>query len=256
MGTSKAQSAKVSVAALNSSCICEAYDTVLDSSNAMELIRRYDVVLDCSDNVATRYLLNDACILLDKPLVSGSALRLEGQLSVYKRGQGPCYRCIFPTPPPPESVMNCSDGGVLGPVTGVIGCLQALEAIKLIVGHGSSFIGRMLLFDGLEGTFRGIKLRPRKADCAVCGDEPTIDRLQDYVQFCGMAATDKERGISVLADEHRISPTEYRLIREMGKEHVLIDTREPLQTEICSLEGSWSKLTRDSFACCVLTTSA
>ncbi|KAJ3290972.1 Molybdenum cofactor synthesis protein 3 [Borealophlyctis nickersoniae] len=166
---------------------------ILDSSNAMDIIRLYDIIVDATDNVATRYLLNDACVLANKTLVSGSALRMDGQLTVYNHQGGPCYRCIFPKPPPPETVTNCSDGGVLGVVPGIIGCMQALEVIKIASGIGTSYSQKMLVFDAVLGSFRTVKLRGRNVNCAVCGDAPTITELIDYVQFCGAAATDKVR---------------------------------------------------------------
>ncbi|KAJ3187006.1 Molybdenum cofactor synthesis protein 3 [Gaertneriomyces sp. JEL0708] len=232
----KAESARQTVEKLSSLCDCVAYNTLIDSSNALELIRPYDIVLDATDNVATRYLLNDACVLLDKVLVSGSALRMDGQLTVYHYQGGPCYRCIFPKPPPAETVTNCSDGGVLGVVPGIIGCLQALEAIKIASGMGTSFSQKLLIFDATTGTFRGIKLRGRKPDCAVCGDAPTITKLIDYVQFCGSSAADKTPSLNVLPGEERISCKSYAGIR--SSPHLLLDVREKVQYNICSLPNS------------------
>ncbi|ROL42779.1 Adenylyltransferase and sulfurtransferase MOCS3 [Anabarilius grahami] len=182
----------------------------------------YDIVADCSDNVPTRYLVNDACVLARKPLVSASALRMEGQLTVYNYRGGPCYRCLYPSPPPPETVTNCSDGGVLGVVPGIMGCLQALEVLKIASGQGSSFEQQLLMFDGQEGRFRSIRLRPRQAECAVCGETPTVTELQDYERFCGSAATDKE----------------YRAILDSSTPHLLLDVRPKVEVDICHLSTS------------------
>ncbi|XP_022799067.1 adenylyltransferase and sulfurtransferase MOCS3-like isoform X2 [Stylophora pistillata] len=182
-----------------------------------------------------QYLLNDACILAGKPLVSGSALRFEGQLTVYNHDGGPCYRCLFPKPPPPESVGNCSDNGVLGPVPGVIGTLQALEAIKIIVGTKSSYSQKMLIYDALDGRFLTIKLRPRQSNCAVCGDNPSIRKLMDYELFCGASATDKTPSLEILQEQQRISVHEYKRLIDECSPHILLDVREPVELEICSL---------------------
>ncbi|XP_062584321.1 adenylyltransferase and sulfurtransferase MOCS3-like isoform X2 [Saccostrea cucullata] len=219
VGVAKSSSAASACSQLNSLVQCVPYRVQLDSSNALQIIKNYDIVLDASDNVATRYLLNDACILCKKPLVSGSALRFEGQLTVYGYKDGPCYRCLYPKPPPPETVTNCSDGGVLGVIPGIIGSIQALEAIKIACEMGSSFCQKMLLFDGQEGTFRTIKLRSKQPSCIVCGDYPEITELIDYQQFCGSRADDKE----------------YKQILDSRQKHVLIDVRMPVEMEICKL---------------------
>ena len=187
LGVNKARSLAASLEELNSEVEVVRYERVVDSSNALAIIASHDVVVDCSDNVATRYLLSDACVMLDRPLVSGSALRWEGQLTVYNYRGGPTYRCLYPQPPAPDTVTNCSDGGVLGAVVGVIGSLQALETIKILAGPGPSFSGVMMVYDGLEGRVRNIKLRGRREDSGVTS-------LVDYVQFCGAAPTDKVGG--------------------------------------------------------------
>ncbi|XP_045116192.1 adenylyltransferase and sulfurtransferase MOCS3-like [Portunus trituberculatus] len=235
VGTSKALSIAQSIQALNSEVKVVPYEVSFTSSVALAVIRQYDVVLDCTDNVATRYLLNDACVLADKPLVSGSALRFEGQLTVYHHQGGPCFRCIHPKPPPPETVTNCSDGGVLGAVPGVIGCMQALEAIKIITNVGTSLSQKLLLFDGLRGTFLTVKLRGMKSTCEICGETPSIKQLIDYEQFCGAAATDKDKGVMLLDRNKRLTVEEYRTLMEANKSHVLIDVRLPVELEICSL---------------------
>ncbi|KAK7080767.1 Molybdenum cofactor synthesis protein 3 [Halocaridina rubra] len=238
IGISKASSVGMSVKALNSNVDIIPFDVSLTSETALQIIPKFDLVLDCTDNVATRYLLNDACVIANKPLVSGSALRYEGQLTIYHLGGGPCFRCIHPKPPPPETVTNCSDGGVLGVVPGVIGCLQALEAIKVITGMGSTLSERLLLFDGLQGMFRTVKLRSRKNTCEVCGDEPSITQLIDYEQFCGAKATDKDKGLRVLQKHQRISVMEYKEIVDRKTTHILLDVRLPVELEICSLPNA------------------
>lgn len=235
VGMSKALSIAQAIKALNSELEVVPYETFFTSSVALEIVRQYDVVLDCTDNVATRYLLNDACVLADKPLVSGSALRYEGQLTVYHHQGGPCFRCIHPKPPPPETVTNCSDGGVLGVIPGVIGCMQALEAIKIISNLGTSLAQKLLLFDGLQGNFHTVRLRGMKSTCDICGEAPTIKQLIDYEQFCGAAATDKDKELTVLDRSKRLTVEEYRALVEADEPHVLIDVRLPVELEICSL---------------------
>ena len=208
----------------------EHFDTVLDSTNALSLLRHYDIILDCTDNVATRYLLSDAAVLLDKPLVSGSALRWEGQLTVYNYRGGPTYRCLYPSPPPPDTVTNCSDGGVLGPVVGVIGSLQALEAVKILAGSGPSYSGVMLVYDGLEGRARNMRLRGRR-------EASEVTALMDYPQFCGAAATDKEAGLSLLSASDRVTVQRLAELRTSSP-GLLLDVRTEPETEICSMEGS------------------
>ncbi|XP_078000860.1 adenylyltransferase and sulfurtransferase MOCS3-like [Glandiceps talaboti] len=238
IGVAKSASAATAVKGLNASLVCVPYHLALNSSNALQIITQFDIILDCSDNVATRYLLNDACILSGKPLVSGSALRFEGQLTVYNHKGGPCYRCLYPKPPPAETVTNCSDGGVLGVVPGIIGCVQALEAIKIVTGIGSSYSQKLLVFDGMDGTFRTIKLRPRKGSCEVCGDNPTIKQLIDYEQFCGAKATDKTHQLDLVPGNQRISVMDYADIIEKGQSHLLVDVRQPCELEICRLPNT------------------
>ncbi|KAM4891194.1 adenylyltransferase and sulfurtransferase MOCS3 [Sylvia borin] len=235
-GRPKARSAAAALRRLNSAVHYVPYRAALRPRSALRLVRQYDIVADCSDNVPTRYLVSDACVLAGKPLVSGSALRLEGQLAVYNYRGGPCYRCLFPEPPPPDTVTNCADGGVLGVVTGIIGCVQALEVLKIASGMGSSFHRHMLMFDALEGRFRNIKLRPRKADCAVCGDRPSITCLQDYEAFCGSSATDKCRRLQLLPGEDRLSVQQYKELLDAGVPHVLLDVRPQVEVDICRLQ--------------------
>lgn len=252
VGVAKVKVAQETVKSLNSLVRCSTYQVLLVSSNAMDIMKDYDVIVDCSDNVATRYLLNDASVLLKKPLVSGSALRFEGQLTVYNHEGGPCYRCLFPTPPPPDTVTNCSDGGVVGAVPGLIGSMQALEALKIAAKIGTSYSQRMLVFDGFEGIFRTVKLRPRMPECVVCGDNPSINELIDYEQFCGASPDDKTWGLHILSAEQRITCTEYQRVLAEGKPHVLLDVREPVQFKICHLQHAvnvpFDELERDAAA--------
>ncbi|XP_003463707.1 adenylyltransferase and sulfurtransferase MOCS3 [Cavia porcellus] len=234
-GQAKAFSAAASLRRLNSEVECVPYAQALTPDTALDLVRRYDVVADCSDNVPTRYLVNDACVLAGRPLVSASALRFEGQITVYHYDDGPCYRCIFPQPPPAETVTNCADGGVLGVVTGVVGCLQALEVLKIAAGLGPSYSGSLLLFDALRGHFRSIQLRKRRSDCAACGERPTVADLQDYEAFCGSSATDKCRSLQLLSPEERISVTDYKRLLDSGAPHVLLDVRPQVEVDICRL---------------------
>ncbi|KAF9184470.1 Molybdenum cofactor synthesis protein 3 [Haplosporangium sp. Z 767] len=238
-GMSKAQSAALSVRLLNPHCEVVVYDLVLESSNAQPIINAYDIVIDATDNVATRYLLNDACVLGGKPLVSGSALRLDGQLTIYNYRGGPCYRCLFPTPPPSETVTNCSDGGVLGVVPGIVGCLQALEAIKIATKINEQDPPTMTLFSANSPTmFRTIKLRKRKSDCIMCGDASTITKLIDYVRFCGSSATDKTPDLFLIPFQERLTCEAYKKMRDEHTPHLLLDVREKVQFDICSLPSS------------------
>lgn len=238
LGLPKAHSAASALKELNSRVECVAHPVALGPTNALGLVAAYDLVADCSDNVPTRYLLSDACVIAGRPLVSGSALRFEGQLVVYNYRGGPCYRCLFPKPPPPETVTNCADGGVLGAVTGVIGTLQALEVIKVAAGVGASLSGTMLLFDALDARFRHIKLRPRNPDCVACGERPTLTALQDYEAFCGSSATDKCRVLHLLNGDERVSVEEYKRVLDNQVPHLLVDVRPPVEVDICRLPQS------------------
>ncbi|CAG0881368.1 unnamed protein product [Darwinula stevensoni] len=240
VNVSKADSAAQSISQLNSLVTIETHRTQLNKDNAKDIIEKYEVIVDATDNVATRYLLNDACVLLKKPLVSGSALRFEGQLTVYSHEGGPCYRCLFPSPPPPDTVTNCSDGGVLGVVPGVIGTLQALEVMKIALKIGEPLVGRLLLFDALPCSFRTIKLRPRKDDCLVCGKAPKITQLIDYEEFCGAPACDKDAGVHLLEPHQRLSVQALQEIlqRKERQRHLLIDVRSEIEMDICALPES------------------
>lgn len=238
IGLPKAHSIRKQLLQLNSAVQVSVHHVQLNSENALDLIKDFDIVLDATDNVATRYLLNDACVMLKKPLVSGSALQLEGQLTVYNYRDGPCYRCLFPKPPPPETVTNCGDGGVLGAVTGVIGTLQALEAIKIILQIEKTLSGRLLLFDATQTTFRNIRLRGKQEMCAVCSNQPTITGLIDYEQFCGMRASDKDTKLTILPAEQRITVDELHQIQTNNTKYTLIDVRTENEFEICRMDDA------------------
>jgi adenylyltransferase/sulfurtransferase len=246
-GMSKVLSAAITCRNLNSGITVNTYNEPFSVQNALDLVSQYDVVIDASDNVSTRYLVNDACVLAGKPLVSGSAVRFEGQLTVYnfksKETGCPCYRCLFPVPPPPETVTNCADGGVMGVVPGVIGCLQALEAQKILMQMDDPADGilskRMLLFQAKTNTFRNVKLRSRKLDCVICGDNPTITSL---VAYDDPACADKKPGpVNDLETHNRITVQEYNNLTKQQQEqldHLLIDVRESVQFDIASLDNA------------------
>ncbi|KAG5672910.1 hypothetical protein PVAND_002998 [Polypedilum vanderplanki] len=211
------------------------YNVLLNSSNALNILSSYDIVVDATDNVPTRFLLNDACVLLKKPLVSGSALQLEGQITVYNYNKGPCYRCIFPKPPPAETIQNCSDAGVISPVTSLIASLQSMEVLKIILNHDNVLTEKLLIYDAADVSFRKIKLRGRNPSCEVCGDNPTIKELIDYEQFCGTCAEDKNPNLKILKHDQRMTVQEYANMKE---EHLLIDVRSPNEFEICHLKDA------------------
>src|SRR5579862_3012674 len=185
VGKPKSEAAKARLLALNPMIEIESFETRLTSANALDLFRPYDIIVDGTDNFPTRYLVNDACLLLGKPNVYGSIFRFEGQVTVFGMPDGPCYRCLYPEPPPPGLVPSCAEGGVLGVLPGIVGSLQAMETIKLILGRGDSLAGRLLLFDALSLKFRELKLR-KNPDCPVCGAHRSINHLIDYYEFCGV----------------------------------------------------------------------
>ncbi|XP_075718653.1 adenylyltransferase and sulfurtransferase MOCS3 isoform X2 [Rhinoderma darwinii] len=237
-GMAKSASIVKTLRKLNSSVEYVPYQIILNPGNALQLIKQYDVIADCSDNVPTRYLVNDACVAAGKPLVSASALRWEGQLTVYNNEGGPCYRCLFPVPPPAETVTNCADGGVLGIVPGILGCMQALEVLKLASGMASSYSGIMLMFDALDGRLRNIRIRGKKSDCAVCGVNSKLQILGDYEAFCGSSASDKCKMLHLLSSEERISVQCYKKMLDDKVPHLLIDVRPQPEVDICHLEHS------------------
>lgn len=234
LGELKIDSARARLADLNPLVEVTTYQANLTSENALEIIQPYDIVIDGTDNFPTRYLVNDACVILGKPNVYGSIYRFEGQASVFAVNEGPCYRCLYPEPPPPGLVPSCAEGGVLGVLPGIIGTIQAMEAIKLIIGAGNPLIGRLMLFDALEMRFRELKLR-KNPDCPVCGTHPTVTELIDYQVFCGVVP--EESGIPA---ENRITPQELAktLAAGNGDVPVLLDVREPNEWDIVHLENA------------------
>ncbi len=235
VGKSKVESARDRLLELNSDTNIVTYNEMLNSGNAMEIMGDYDMVVDGTDNFATRYLTNDACVFLGIPNVYGSIFRFEGQVSVFDAKRGPCYRCLYPEPPPPELVPSCAEGGVLGILPGVVGTMQASEVVKLIIGKGTPLIGRLLFIDILNMEPRILKLR-KDPECPVCGENPTVTELIDYQEFCGIGRGEETKEEKPAVEE--ITVEEFSLIKENKADIVLIDVREPHEYEICSIEGS------------------
>ncbi len=236
VGRSKLDSARDKLVALNPEVKIELYDAALSSENALDLFRPYDVIVDGTDNFPTRYLVNDACVLLRKPNAYGSIFRFEGQASVFGLENGPCYRCLYPEPPPPGLVPSCAEGGVLGVLPGLVGVIQATEALKLILGVGEPLIGRFLIVDALRMKFRELKLR-KDPDCPVCGTHPTVTELIDYEQFCGVAPAASDA--SQPADDSReISAVELKARLDRSDRLVVLDVREPQEYQINRIDGS------------------
>src|SRR5690606_17993055 len=237
IGRPKLDSARDRILDINPHVRVDTYPVPLTSENALEILLPYDVVIDGTDNFPTRYLTNDACVLLGKPNVYGSIFRFDGQVSVFYAKEGPCYRCLFPEPPPPGLVPSCAEGGVLGILPGTVGALQATEAIKLRLGVGEPLIGRLLLYDALNMEFTEVKLR-KNPDCPVCGENPTITKLIDYEAFCGMPAHDRslyQHGLDTGETVPAISPRALRERIARGEAVQLLDVREPHEWAISNL---------------------
>jgi molybdopterin/thiamine biosynthesis adenylyltransferase/rhodanese-related sulfurtransferase/molybdopterin converting factor small subunit len=230
VGRKKLDSAADTMLDINPYLEIDRHETALTSENALRILKDYDIVVDGTDNFPTRYLVNDACVLLGKPNVYGSIFRFEGQATVFAYQGGPCYRCLYPEPPPPGLVPSCAEGGVLGILPGTIGLIQATETVKLILGIGEPLVGRLLLYDALAMRFRELKLR-RNTECPVCGDHPTIRELIDYEQFCGIPNQPHEP----IAAEGDIDPLEVKAKIDRGDPFVLIDVREPHEYQICKI---------------------
>ena len=233
VGKLKVDSAKARIADLNSSINVTTYNTRLSSENVMEIFADYDIIVDGTDNFPTRYLASDACVLLKKPYIYGCILRFEGQASVFDSRVGPCYRCLYPEPPPPGLVPSCAEGGVIGILPGIVGLIQANEVVKLILGKGESLVGRLLLFDALSMKFREMKLRKDKA-CPICGDNPTITELIDYEQFCGILPVED----SSADTEKEITVEQVKQMLDEKHAFKLIDVREPSEYEICKIDAA------------------
>jgi len=237
VGRSKAESARDTIKEINPLIEVVLLEVRLDSSNVMDLFAAYDLIVDGTDNFATRYLVNDACVLLNKPYVWGSIYRFDGQASVFWSEYGPCYRCLYPEPPPPGMVPSCAEGGVLGVLCASIGSIQVTEAIKLLTGIGDPLVGRLMVYDALEMTYRQVKIR-KDPNCAICGPNPTVTELIDYDAFCGTiseAAADAAMGSTISVFDLKNLLDE----RERGeRDFMLIDVREPHEHEIVSIDGA------------------
>jgi adenylyltransferase/sulfurtransferase len=233
IGKSKLDSAEKRIKGMNPDTQVKKYQTKIASDNALEILRDYEVVIDGTDNFPTRYLVNDACVLLGKPNIYGSIFRFEGQATVFQPKRGPCYRCLYPEPPPPGMVPSCAEGGVLGILPGIIGVIQATEAVKLIVGTGEPLIGRLLLYNALDMSFRILKLR-RDKNCPVCGDKPTITKLIDYEAFCGMKRGEGKQAVTI--PEMTVFELKAKIDRK--DDFLLLDVREPHEYQIAKIPGS------------------
>jgi adenylyltransferase/sulfurtransferase len=237
VGRSKLESAKDRLRDLNPHIEIDTYETTVSSENALELFKPYDVILDGTDNFPTRYLVNDACVLAGKPNAYGSIFRFEGQASVFATKEGPCYRCLYPEPPPPGLVPSCAEGGVLGVLPGIIGVIQATEAIKLILGIGEPLIGRFLIYDALRMRFRELKLR-KDSDCPVCGTHPTVTKLIDYEQFCGIRPEPAAQAPGTGVNQFETTSVDLKKRLDAGDDVFILDVREPNEYQICRIPGS------------------
>jgi sulfur-carrier protein adenylyltransferase/sulfurtransferase len=233
VGRLKLDSAADRINDINPFVQIDRYETMLSSENALEIGQNYDIIIDGTDNFPTRYLVNDTCVLLGKPNVYGSIFRFDGQASVFWAEKGPCYRCLYPEPPPPGLVPSCAEGGVLGVLPGIIGAIQANEAIKLILGKGDPLIGRLLLFDAMQMKFRELKLR-KDPNCPICGEHPTITHLIDYDQFCGIP----KQAAAGLDAEWEITPRELKARLDRGEHPYILDVRNPEEWQIARLNGA------------------
>jgi len=233
VGRPKSEAAKERLAAMNPAIEITTHETRLTSENALDIFKDYDIIVDGTDNFPTRYLVNDACVLLGKRNVYGSIFRFEGQVSIFGAPDGPCYRCLYPEPPPPGLVPSCAEGGVLGVLPGIVGSLQAVETIKLILGAGDPLIGRLLLFDALGMKFRELKLK-KNPDCPLCGTHPTITKLIDYEEFCGIRG---EEAPAPSTEVPEITPRELKQRLDRGDDLFVLDVREPHEYQICNING-------------------
>jgi len=233
VGRPKIEAAAERLGNLNPDIQIDRYETRLTSENALELFKDYDIIVDGTDNFPTRYLVNDACVILKKQNVYGSIFRFEGQITIFGYPDGPCYRCLYPEPPPPGLVPSCAEGGVLGVLPGIVGAIQAAETLKLIIGKGDPLVGRLLLFDALAMRFRELKLR-KNPECPVCGNHPTVTKLIDYVQFCGIRGEEAPAPQTTVPE---ITPRELKSRLDRGDDLFILDVREPHEYQICNLGG-------------------
>ncbi len=233
VGKPKTEAAANRLRDLNPDIRIDTFETQLTSANAFELFKDYDIIVDGTDNFPTRYMVNDASVIMGKPNVYGSIFRFEGQITVFGAPGGPCYRCLYPEPPPPGLVPSCAEGGVLGVLPGIVGTIQAAEALKLIIGKGDPLIGRLLLFDALAMKFRELKLR-KNPECPVCGEHPTLTKLIDYAEFCGIRG---EEAPSTVTNIPEITPRELKARLDRGDDIYVLDVREPHEYQICNIQG-------------------
>jgi sulfur-carrier protein adenylyltransferase/sulfurtransferase len=241
VGRPKAESARDSIAEINPYVNVQVHTEALSNDNVLDIFSRYDLIVDGTDNFATRYMVNDACVLLGKPYVWGSIFRFDGQASVFWAEYGPCYRCLYPDPPPPGMVPSCAEGGVLGVLCASIGSIQVTEAIKLLTGVGESLAGRLMIYDALEMSYRTVRVR-KDPECAICGKNPTITSLIDYDAFCGAVSEDA----AAAASGSTITATELKAMLDQGDNIFLVDVREPNEYEIVSIPGS-TLIPKDQF---------
>jgi adenylyltransferase/sulfurtransferase len=234
IGRPKIEAATNRLRNLNPDIQIDNFETRLTSENALDILKDYDIVVDGTDNFPTRYLVNDTCVILGKPNVYGSIFRFEGQITIFGYPGGPCYRCLYPEPPPPGLVPSCAEGGVLGVLPGIVGAIQAAETLKLIIGKGEPLVGRLLLFDALAMRFRELKLR-KNPECPVCGGHPTITKLIDYEEFCGIRGEESASPAQAVVPE--ISPRELKARLDRGDDLFILDVREPHEFQICNLGG-------------------
>jgi sulfur-carrier protein adenylyltransferase/sulfurtransferase len=233
VGRPKIEAAASRLRELNPDIQIDTFETRLTSENALDILKGYDLIVDGTDNFPTRYLVNDACVLLGKQYVYGSIFRFEGQITIFADPNGPCYRCLYPEPPPPGLVPSCAEGGVLGVLPGIVGTIQAMEALKLIIGKGQPLIGRLLLFDALAMKFRELKLR-KNPECPACGPHRTITHLIDYAEFCGIRGEEAEAPVTSVPE---ITPKELKARFDRGDDIYVLDVREPHEYQICNIGG-------------------
>jgi len=237
VGRPKVESARDKLIGINPFMTVNLHGDGIKRGNVRDIVRDYDIVVDGTDNFPTRYLVNDACVLENKPLIYASIFQFEGQATVFHYKDAPCYRCLYPEPPPPGLVPSCAEGGVLGVLPGVIGVIQATETIKIILGQGTTLAGRLLLYDAMDMKFREVKLR-RDPACPACGDHPTIHEVVEYEQFCGLPPTEAKEEEEILAEDD-ITPAQLKKMMDKNPNLFVLDVREPHELAICRIEGTW-----------------
>ena len=237
VGRPKVESARDKLLGINPYLTVNLHGDGIRRDNVRDMVRDYDIVVDGTDNFPTRYLVNDACVLENKPLVYASIFQFEGQATVFHYKEGPCYRCLYPEPPPPGLVPSCAEGGVLGVLPGLIGLIQATETIKIILGQGSTLAGRLLLYDAMDMKFREVKLR-RDPACPACGEHPTIHEVVEYEQFCGLPPTETKEEEEVLTEDD-ITPAQLKQMLDKNHDLFVLDVREPHEVAICRIEDTW-----------------